>query len=153
MFERFAVLRNARAVLRHFLRNGLALPRLIQHGPQAGQTVWMRPAYQMIQKMLTNPAYAGVFVYGRVKREVEPGEPPSSIERRLPPAAWDIVVQDVYPAYLSFEAYLANRRQLRDNLASFERKSRGAARNGAPPARAGRLRPLRGPDGRELRPR
>jgi len=131
VFERFAVLRNARAVQRHFLRNGLALPRLIQHGPQAGQTVWMRPAYQMIQKMLTNPAYAGVFVYGRVKREVEPGEPPSPIERRLPPAAWDIVVQDVYPAYLSFEAYLANRRQLRDNLASFERKSRGAARNGA----------------------
>ena len=53
VFERFAVLRNARAVQRHFLRNGLALPRLIQHGPQAGQTVWMRPAYQMIQKMLT----------------------------------------------------------------------------------------------------
>src|SRR3954470_12568466 len=76
-------------------------------------------------------AYAGAFVYGRVKREVEPGEPPSSIERRLPPAAWDIVVRDVYPAYLSFDAYLANRRQLRDNLAGFERESRGAARNGA----------------------
>src|SRR3954452_19335708 len=85
----------------------------------------------MIQKMLTNPAYAGAFVYGGVKREVEPGEPPSSIERRLPPAAWDIVVRDVYPAYLSFDAYLANRRQLRDNLAGFERESRGAARNGA----------------------
>jgi DNA invertase Pin-like site-specific DNA recombinase len=131
VFERFAVLRNARAVQRHFLENGLTLPRLVQHGPQAGQIVWARPAYQMIQKMLTNPAYAGAFVYGRVRREVEPGEPPSSIERRLPPAAWDIVVRDVYPAYLSFDAYLANRRQLRDNLASFERESRGAARNGA----------------------
>ena len=131
VFERFAVLRNARAVQRHFLENGLTLPRLVQHGPQAGQIVWARPAYQMIQKMLTNPAYAGAFVYGRVKREVEPGEPPSSIERRLPPAAWDIVVRDVYPAYLSFDAYLANRRQLRDNLAGFERESRGAARNGA----------------------
>jgi DNA invertase Pin-like site-specific DNA recombinase len=131
VFERFAVLRNARAVQRHFLENGLTLPRLVRHGPQAGQIVWARPAYQMIQKMLTNPAYAGAFVYGRVKREVEPGEPPSSIERRLPPAAWDIVVRDVYPAYLSFDAYLANRRQLRDNLAGFERESRGAARNGA----------------------
>jgi DNA invertase Pin-like site-specific DNA recombinase len=131
VFERFAVLRNARAVQRHFLQNGLTLPRLIQYGSQAGQIVWMRPAYQMIQKMLANPAYAGAFVYGRVKREVAPGEPPSSIERRLPPAAWDIVVQDVYPAYLSFDAYLANRRQLRDNLASFERRSHGAPRNGA----------------------
>src|SRR3954467_3844388 len=114
-----------------FLENGLTWPRLVRHGPQAGQIVWARPAYQMIQKMLTNPAYAGASVYGRVKREVEPGEPPPSIERRPPPAAWDIVVRDVYPAYLSFDAYLANRRQLRGNLAGFERESRGAARNGA----------------------
>ena len=131
VFERFAVLRNGRAVQRHFLQNGLTLPRLVQHGPEAGRIVWLRPSYQMIQKMLVNPAYAGAFVYGRVKREVAPGDPPSSTDRRRSPEEWDIVVQGVYPAYLSFDAYLANRRQLRDNLASFERRSRGAPRDGA----------------------
>jgi DNA invertase Pin-like site-specific DNA recombinase len=131
VFERFAVLRNARAVQRHFLENGLLLPRLLQSGPDAGRIAWMRPSYQMIQKMLVNPAYAGTFVYGRVKREAAPGDPPSSVERRRPPEEWDIVVQDVYPAYLSFDAYLANRRQLRDNLSNFACKSRGAPREGA----------------------
>ena len=131
VFERFAVLRNGRAVQRHFLRNGLTLPRLVQHGPEAGRVIWVRPSYQMIQKMLVNPAYAGAFVYGRVKREVAPGDPPSSVDRRRPPEEWDIVVQGVYPAYLSFDAYLANRRQLRDNLANFERGHRGAPRDGA----------------------
>jgi DNA invertase Pin-like site-specific DNA recombinase len=59
VFERFGVLRNARAVQRHFLTNGLKLPRLIQSGPEAGQIVWVRPSYQMLHRMLVNPAYAG----------------------------------------------------------------------------------------------
>src|SRR5215213_947804 len=37
VFERFGVLRNARAVQRHFLTNGLKLPRLIQSGPETEQ--------------------------------------------------------------------------------------------------------------------
>jgi DNA invertase Pin-like site-specific DNA recombinase len=65
VFERFAVLRNARAVQRHFLENRLVLPRCAQTGAAAGSISWVRPSYQMIQQILTNPAYAGVFVYGR----------------------------------------------------------------------------------------
>jgi hypothetical protein len=60
VFERFAVLRNARAVQRHFLENRLVLPRCAQTGAAAGSISWVRPSYQMIQQILTNPAYAGV---------------------------------------------------------------------------------------------
>src|SRR4051794_25628744 len=95
VFERFGVLRNARAVQRHFLTNGLKLPRLIQSGPETGQIVWVRPSYQMLHRMLVNPAYAGTFVYGRTKREVTPGDPPAVVDRRLAPEARDIVVPDV----------------------------------------------------------
>jgi DNA invertase Pin-like site-specific DNA recombinase len=131
VFERFGVLRNARAVQRHFLTNGLKLPRLIQSGPETGQIVWVRPSSQMLHRMLVNPAYAGTFVYGRTRREVTPGDPPAIVDRRLAPEAWDIVVPDVYPAYLSFDAYLANRRQLADNLYNFAQKRRGAPREGS----------------------
>src|SRR5829696_3358434 len=131
VFERFGVLRNARAVQRHFLTNGLKLPRLIQSGPETGQIVWVRPSYQMLHRMLVNPAYAGTFVYGRTKREVTPGDPPAIVDRRLAPEAWDIVVPDVYPAYLSFDAYLANCRQLADNRYNFAQKRRGAPREGS----------------------
>src|SRR3954451_18941676 len=49
VFERFAVLRSARAVQRHFLDNRLDLPRLAQPGAEAGTLTWVRPRYQMIQ--------------------------------------------------------------------------------------------------------
>ena len=77
VFERFAVLRNARAVQR--------------------------------QQILTNPAYAGVFVNGRRRREPVPGDTPEMVDRRVALTEWDIVVPDVYPGYLSYDAYLANR--------------------------------------------
>jgi DNA invertase Pin-like site-specific DNA recombinase len=130
VFERFAVLRSARAVQRHFLENRLALPRLLQTGAAAGSITWVRPTYQMVQQVLTNPAYAGVFVYGRRRRQAVPGDPPATADRRVALAEWDIVVPDVYPAYLTYDAYLANRRALADNLYNFARKGRGAPREG-----------------------
>jgi DNA invertase Pin-like site-specific DNA recombinase len=130
VFERFAVLRNARAVQRDFAEHGLKMPRLLQHGAEAGRIVWVRPTYQMIQQVLTSPVYAGVFVYGRRKQEVSPGDPPVVAERRRPMAEWDIVVPGTYPAYVSYDQYLVNRRQLRDNLYNFAAKERGAPREG-----------------------
>jgi DNA invertase Pin-like site-specific DNA recombinase len=130
VFERFAVLRSARAVQRHFLENRLALPRCAQTGATAGSITWVRPTYQMIQQILTNPAYAGVFVYGRRRREAVPGDPPEMVDRRVALAEWDIVVPDVYPGYLTYDAYLANRRVLKDNLYNFAQKGRGAPREG-----------------------
>jgi Recombinase len=83
LFAQFAILRSARAVQRYFDQHQLKMPRLVQHGSGAGQLYWVRPTYQMIQQVLTNPAYAGAFVYGRRKREAQPGDPPLSKDRRL----------------------------------------------------------------------
>jgi DNA invertase Pin-like site-specific DNA recombinase len=130
VFERFALLRNARAVQRDFAGRGLEMPRLIQHGAEAGRIVWVRPTYQMIQQVLTSPVYAGVFVYGRRKQEVGPGDPPLVAERRRPVEEWDIVVPGAYPAYIGYDQYLVNRRHLRDNLYNFAAKGRGAPREG-----------------------
>lgn len=130
VFERFAVLRSARAVQRDFAAHDLRMPRLIQQGAEAGRLVWVRPTYQMIQQVLTSPVYAGVFVYGRRKLEVGPGDPPTTAERRLAVEEWDIVVPGVYPAYISYDEYLTNRRHLKDNLYNFAAKGRGAPREG-----------------------
>ncbi len=130
VFERFSVLRCARGVHRHFLENRLSLPRCAQTGATAGSITWVRPTYQMIQQILTNPAYAGVFVYGRRRRQAVPGDPPAVIDHRVALTEWDIVVPDVYPGYLTYDAYLANRRSLRDNLYNFANKGRGAPREG-----------------------
>ena len=130
LFERFDLLRNARAVQRYFLEHGLAMPRLIQQGAEAGRIAWVRPTYQMIQQVLTSPVYAGVFVYGRRQRQVAPGDPPIVADRRRPVEEWDIVVPGIYPAYLSHDQYLLNRHHLHDNLYNFAAKGRGAPREG-----------------------
>ena len=131
VFERFAALGNARAVLRHFIEHGLALPRLVQAGPDSGRIVWEQPVYRMFYRILTNPAYAGTFVYGRCRQEIITGDPPLATTRRLPLEAWSIVVRDVYPAYIGHETFLANRLKLRANRYNFAAKGRGAAREGA----------------------
>ena len=131
VFERFAVLGNARAVLRHLTGHELKLPRVLQSGPEKGQAAWMRPTYGMIYRMLTNPAYAGTFVYGRCRQEITAGDPPTAAERRLPPEEWAIAVKNVYPGYIGHDAFLANRAKLGANRYNFEAKGRGAARSGA----------------------
>lgn len=131
VFERFAALGNARAVLRHFVGNSLLMPRLVQAGPDIGRIVWEQPVYRMFHRMLVNPAYAGTFVYGRVRREITAGDPPVATTRRLPVEEWSIVIQGIYPAYISHETFLANRSKLKANRYNFDAKGRGAAREGA----------------------
>jgi DNA invertase Pin-like site-specific DNA recombinase len=130
ILERFAVLRNGRAVQRYFAEHDLKMPRLIQQGAETGRIIWVRPTYQMIQQVLTSPVYAGVFVYGRRKQEMTPGDPPTVTTRRQLLEEWEIVVPGIYPAYISYDQYLLNRRHLRDNLYNFAAKGRGAAREG-----------------------
>jgi hypothetical protein len=87
--------------------------------------------------VLTNPVYAGVFVYGRRKREMQPGQIPTFKERRLALDEWDIVIPNPYPAYIAYEQLLSNRQQLRQNRYNFDKKGQGAAR-----AYSGAIRPL-----------
>ena len=145
LFAQFAQLKAARAVQRYFLEHRLQLPRLVQCGLDAGQLVWVTPTYQMIQQVLTNPVYAGLFVYGRRTEQVQPSAHPSDPPRirvhRRTQEEWEIVVPGIYPAYISEEQYQANRQTLRDNLYNFTQcrpGGRGAPREG-PALLQGRL--------------
>lgn len=130
IFDQFARLKSGRAVQRYFAQHQLQMPRYVQSGPDAGRLYWVRPTYQMIQQVLTNPAYAGLFVYGRRVQQVRPGEPLRLGTHRRLVAEWDLVVPDVYPAYITDTQYYANRDALRANLANFAKRQVGAPRQG-----------------------
>jgi DNA invertase Pin-like site-specific DNA recombinase len=131
LFERFASLKNARAVQRSFQAEGLLMPRYLQDGVDYGRLVWVDPTYQMFTQVLTNPVYAGLFVYGRRVQQTCPGDPPRRWAHRLPQEEWEIVVSGVYPAYISEEHYARNREQLRANMYNFIHRRPGAVREGA----------------------
>jgi DNA invertase Pin-like site-specific DNA recombinase len=130
LFDQFALLQTARGVQRYFLAHQLRIPRLEQTGLNAGKVIWVRPTYQMIHHVLTNPAYAGLFVYGRRVQEVQPGDPPQLRSHRRPLEEWEIVVPNVYPPYISETQYAANREMLQANQYNFVKKRRGAPREG-----------------------
>jgi DNA invertase Pin-like site-specific DNA recombinase len=130
LFERFAILKNARAVQRSFQAEGLLMPRFVQDGTDQGHLVWVKPTYQMLTQVLTNPVYAGMFVYGRRVQQTRAGDPPHRFAHRLPEEEWEIVVSGVYPAFITEEQYARNREQLRANMYNFIHRHPGAPREG-----------------------
>lgn len=130
VFDQFELLQNARAVQRYFLAHELKVPRYVQYGPDAGRLFWIKPTYQMIQQILTSPVYAGIFVFGRRVEQSQPGDPTRKVQRRKLLDEWDIVVPNTYPAYIPEARYYQIRKILRANMYSFEKKNRGAPREG-----------------------
>jgi DNA invertase Pin-like site-specific DNA recombinase len=132
IFDQFERLGSGSAVLRFFNDHGLKIPRRRWHSQTAPQVVWMRPSYQAIHLVLTNPIYAGAYVYGQ--RGHDPSGPigvgSPEPRRRFALDQVDVLLHDHHPAYLSWERYLAHRAALRDNASQFT-SSRGAPGRGA----------------------
>ena len=131
IFAQFERLGTASAVLRFFNDHGLKIPRCRWHAQSQSQIVWMRPSYQAIHLVLSNPIYAGVYAYGQRGHDPEGpvgwGQPRP--RRRFALDQVDVLLRDHHPAYLTWERYLANRAALRDNSSQF-RTSHGAPRRG-----------------------
>ena len=122
VFETYAARGSVSKVVRHFHRHALLVPRR----DTFGILVWNRANNESVQAILRNPAYAGMFVYGRT------GIPQGYAARKpLPMEQWKIVVEDRYPAYISREQYEKVQKMLKDNYAEYtKRQSRGVSRSG-----------------------
>src|SRR5438034_95625 len=66
VFRRFAELGTARQVLLSVREDGLLLPR---RPTRTGRIVWQPATYPAVHDFLTNPVYAGAFVFGRTRTE------------------------------------------------------------------------------------
>jgi DNA invertase Pin-like site-specific DNA recombinase len=129
VFARFTTLGSGQKVLRSLRDDGIVMPRRQHGGLQAGQVLWRKPTQATLIEILHNPAYAGTFVYGRKGPHPHrrPGHPQ---QLRRPMEAWTTIHHGVYPAYLSWEQFLANQARLADNASAFARRARGAPRQG-----------------------
>jgi len=127
VFSTFLRLRAANKVLHAFSDEQLELPRR----DCCGDVVWKRPKIAMILGVLKNPAYAGAFVYGRSRALPKAANPAQMTQKRLPLTQWRIRVNNVYPAYISWETFEQIQAMLQENYAEYDRnKSRGIPRLG-----------------------
>jgi DNA invertase Pin-like site-specific DNA recombinase/predicted DNA-binding transcriptional regulator AlpA/biotin operon repressor len=93
---------------------------------------WARPSYGAVHDFLTNPAYAGAFVFGKTRREKRLDGDGRVIVKtvELPPEQWAVCLPEHHPGYVSWHNYLTTRERLRQN-ARPRGEGGGAAREGA----------------------
>jgi len=131
VFEKFAQCGSVRQVYLWFREERLTFPMRV-HTPEGRRTEWRLPVYQTIYKVLTNPCYAGTYVYGRHETRTRMAGDRAIVTggHRRAREKWDVVIQDHHAGYISWATYEQNLRQIHENSTMQGRMSRGAARQG-----------------------
>jgi DNA invertase Pin-like site-specific DNA recombinase len=132
VFEKFQELKTAKAVVRYLRQENLRLPSRDLKGPAPHEVTWKPTRGSIVRSILKNPAYAGTYVYGRKTMDPtrkKPGRPRSGLVLH-PIDEWPIVLHNVYPAYISWETFLANQAQFKANQCHYREDKVGAPKKG-----------------------
>lgn len=128
VFRLFGQLRSIRGVLNYLHREQLDLPGQ-QRDHQLGRQIgWHRPSYDALYLILTNPAYAGVYCYGKRQKRLDPLTKTVRVHQR-PQADWVVFMPEHHPGYLSLAEFEENQRILENNRNRFP-ANQGAPRHG-----------------------
>lgn len=97
---------------------GRRFPLRAYGGVWAGQLRWGRLTHSRVLGILANPAYAGVYVFGRYHstRVVEPDGTVHTRVVELPRDEWPVVIHDHHAGYISWDDFLATEARLAANL-------------------------------------
>ena len=130
IFSKFEELFTVHALLRYLVAHDIRIGVRIRGGEGKGELQWRAPNQTTLANMLKNPIYTGAYAYGRRRtdpRKRKPGR--RSTGRTSPsPGGWHVLLKDRLPAYISWQTYEKNLRQLADNRAVAD--ARGAPRDG-----------------------
>ena len=131
VFGLFEKLGTVHAVLRFLVGHQVQIGMRERSGPGKGEVIWRAPHQQGLSNMLRNPAYAGIYAYGRSRTDPSrrlPAHEHSGRVRRLDAGQWLVRIEGALPAYISVEQYERNLARLAANRARAE--AAGAPRNG-----------------------
>ena len=130
VFERFAEMGSARRVWLWFRSQGLRFPLQSNTLQDVG---WVTPTYTKIHQVLTNPFYAGVYVYGRTQQTCyvdDSGRLRKRIQLR-PRSEWPVFIRDHHRGFIDWQTFEANQNRLAHNIRPRPHYSGGAVREGA----------------------
>jgi DNA invertase Pin-like site-specific DNA recombinase len=127
IFSAFEATGSAYGVVGYF-RDRL-FPRRAYGGAWAGEIRWGHLTHSRVLGLLSNPSYAGAYVFGRYhsQRVIDPDGTIRTRTLERPRSEWTVVIQDHHPAYIRWETFLANEERLAANN----------TQKGARPAREG----------------
>jgi DNA invertase Pin-like site-specific DNA recombinase len=115
VFAAFAATGSAYGVVALF--RGRPFPRRAYGGAWAGEIRWGRLTHGRVRGLLTNPVYAGTYVFGRYQssRVVDPEGCIRTRTVERVQSEWPVIIHGHHPAYISWETFLANAQRLAAN--------------------------------------
>ena len=130
VFRRFDELGSARQVLIRLREDGVLLPRR-RNGSK--RIFWAQATYPAVHDLLTNPAYAGAFVFGRTRTEKRVDPESGTVHARdrvVPREQWEVLIPDHHRGFITWETFEANTARLRGNWRRPRELAGGAVREG-----------------------
>ncbi len=130
VFERFAEMGSVRQVWLWFRSQELRFPL---QSSSLEDIRWVAPTYPKIHHVLTNPVYAGAYVYGKTRHEryVDQTGRVRERARRLPRREWAVLIQDHHHGFIDWDAFEANQTRIAGNTRPRPHQPGGAVREGA----------------------
>ncbi len=118
VFDRFAVCGSVRGTWLWLRDQGLKFP--LQPGAyvRGAEIIWTEPTYHAVHNVLTHPAYAGAYTFGRTRQEKRVSDDGTLRvrQRKLPQGEWEVLIKDHHPGFTDWDTYQANQRKIRQNI-------------------------------------
>jgi DNA invertase Pin-like site-specific DNA recombinase/uncharacterized protein YndB with AHSA1/START domain len=114
IFTSFAECGSARATWLWLREQGLSFP--LQRTGEA-EIRWVAPTYHAVHKVLTHPAYAGAYVYGKTRHErfLDQDGQLRTRARRLPRDQWQVLLPEHHPGFINWATFEANQARIGQN--------------------------------------
>jgi DNA invertase Pin-like site-specific DNA recombinase len=131
VFTRFAQAGSVRQVLLWLRQEHIELPAaLYEEGRRS--VLWRLPSYNTVLHILTNPVYAGAYVFGRTETRVriEAGRKRVVRGHRRAQEHWQVLIHEHHEGYIDWNTYEHNQRVIADNTNMRGGMARGALRRG-----------------------
>jgi DNA invertase Pin-like site-specific DNA recombinase len=132
LFDKFLELGSARQVLLWAQDQVLQLPITRRNNSSVCKIEWRPAAYHTVLQILRHPVYAGAYVFGRTTQRIRvvDGRARKTTGHSKPMAAWNVLLRDHHPGYISWEQYEANQKLISENAHMQRRTDRKSARGG-----------------------
>jgi hypothetical protein len=114
IFERFAVCGSVRGVWLWLRDHGLKFPLQPTAYLRGGEITWVEPTYHAVHNVLTHPAYAGAYVFGRTRqrRRID-GDGTVRVSRhKRPQGEWEVLITDHHQGFIDWNTYQDNQSRI-----------------------------------------
>jgi DNA invertase Pin-like site-specific DNA recombinase len=117
IFTRFTVSGSVRGVWLWLREQQLKFPLQPAAYLRGTDIVWVEPTYHAVHNVLTHPAYAGAYVFGRTRqrRSVDADGALRVRRSKLPQGEWEVLIKDHHRGFIDWNTFQANQIRIAAN--------------------------------------